>query len=224
MRRSLSLLVIATLAATALAGCSSSSADATCTYDEKTGDGVSAVSVNDSFGSAPDAIFATPLKASTNQNVIVSEGDGLVSHAGDTVAVDVSLYDGTTAELLSSTNYDGSGFALLPLDATAQPALAKALECVQVGSRVVAVIGDAPNLTTALELAAGTGIEHDGTRREHRGREPGRAAGEPAAVVRQEQPREQRDYERARGVDRKPPHGTTAEQLRDDRQLEEPAG
>jgi peptidylprolyl isomerase len=156
VRRSLSLFVIATLAATALAGCSSSSADATCTYDEKTGDGVSAVSVKDSFGSAPDAIFATPLKASTNQHVIVSEGDGLVSHAGDTVAVDVSLYDGTTAELLSSTNYDGSGFALLPLDATAQPALAKALECVQVGSRVVAVIGDAPNLTTALELAAGT--------------------------------------------------------------------
>jgi peptidylprolyl isomerase len=156
VRRSLSLLVIAALAATALAGCATSSADATCTYDEKTGDGVSAVSVTGSFGSTPDVSFATPLKASTNQYVVLSEGDGLVSHAGDTVVVDVSLFDGTTAELLSSSKYDGAGFALLPLDATAQPALAKALECVQVGSRVLAVIGDAPNLTTALGLAAGT--------------------------------------------------------------------
>ena len=156
MRRSLSLLVIATLATSALAGCASSSADATCTYDEKPGDGVSAVSVTGSFGSAPDVTFATPLKASTNQNVIVSEGDGLVSHYGDSVSIDVSLYDGTTAELLSSTNYDGAGFALLPLDASAQPALAKALECVHVGSRVLAVLGDAANLTTSLGLAAGT--------------------------------------------------------------------
>lgn len=156
MRRSLSLFIVAALATTALVGCASSAVDSSCTYDEKPGDGVAAVTVTGDFGAKPDVTFATPLKASTNQNVIVSKGDGLVSQSGDSVAIDVSLYDGTTAELLSSSQYDGQNFGVLPLDETAQPALANALKCVPAGSRVLTVLGDDEKLTTTLGLAAGT--------------------------------------------------------------------
>lgn len=156
MRRSLSLFIVAALATTALVGCASSAVDASCTYDEKPGDGVAAVTVTGAFGSQPDVTFATPLKASTNQNVIVSAGDGPVSQTGDSVAIDVSLYDGTTAERLSSSSYDGKNFGVLPLDETAQPALVTALKCVPVGSRVLTVLGDNERLTTSLGLPAGT--------------------------------------------------------------------
>ncbi len=156
MRRSLSLFVLTAIAATALAGCATSAADASCTYAEKPGDGIAAVTVTGNFGAKPDVTFATPLKASTNQNVIVSKGDGLVSNSGDSVAIDVSLYDGTNAELLSSSRYDGTNFGVLPLDETAQPALASALKCVPAGSRVLTVLGDDPKLTTTLGLPEGT--------------------------------------------------------------------
>ena len=158
MRRSLSLLVVAALATPVLAGCASSSADASCTYKENPGDGISAVTVSGNFGAKPTVTFATPLKASTNQNVIVSSGDGLVSHLTDTVAIDVSLYNGTTAELISTSKYDGASFGLLPLDEKAQPALSRALECVHAGSRVLTVLGDDPQLDTALQLPEGTTI------------------------------------------------------------------
>jgi peptidylprolyl isomerase len=156
VRRSLSLLIVAALATTALVGCTSSAVDSSCTYDEKPGDGVAAVSVKGDFGTQPEVTFATPLKASTNQNVIVSKGDGLVSQAGDSVAVDVSLYDGTTGDRLSASNYDGQNFGVLPLDESAQTALATALRCVPAGSRVLTVLGDDERLTTNLGLAPGT--------------------------------------------------------------------
>jgi hypothetical protein len=156
VRRSLSLFILAAIAATALAGCATSATDASCTYAEKLGDGVAAVTVSGNFGSKPDVTFATPLKASTNQNVIVSKGDGQVSNAGDSVAVDVSLFDGTNAELLSSSRYDGTNFGLLPLDETAQSALTSALKCVPAGSRVLTVLGDDQKLTTSLGLPEGT--------------------------------------------------------------------
>jgi hypothetical protein len=158
VRRSFSLLVVVALAGSALAGCASSSEDASCSYNEKSGDGIAAVSLSGNFGAKPDVTFATPLKASTNQNVIVSAGDGLVSHAGDTVAIDVSLFNGTTGQLISASKYDGVGFGLLPLDEKAQPVLSTALECVHAGSRVLTVLGDDPQLDTALKLADGTTI------------------------------------------------------------------
>ncbi len=156
MRRSLSLFVITAIAATALAGCATSATDASCTYAEKPGDGVAAVTVSGNFGAKPDVTFATPLKASTNQNVIVSKGDGQISTAGDSVAIDVSLYDGANGEMLSSSGYDGTNFGLLALDETAQPALASALKCVPAGSRVLIVLGDDLKLTTTLGLPEGT--------------------------------------------------------------------
>ena len=156
MRRSLSLFFVAAMATTALVGCSSSPVDSSCTYAENPGDGLAAVKVTGDFGSQPDVTFATPLKASTNQNVILSKGGGLVSQAGDSVAIDVSLYDGTTGERLSSSNYDGQNFGVLPLNESSQTALATALKCVAAGSRVLTVLGDNEQLNTSLGLPAGT--------------------------------------------------------------------
>jgi hypothetical protein len=156
VRRSLSLFVVAALATTALVGCSSSAVDSSCTYDEKPGDGVAAVSVKGDFGTQPEVTFAAPLKASTNQNVIVSKGDGLVSRSGDFVSYDVSIYNGTTAELVNLTSYGEEKPPPLPLDDSVQLAVTSALTCVPAGSRVLAVLGDDEAQSSALGLAPGT--------------------------------------------------------------------
>ena len=151
MRRPLTLLAVTALTGALLTGCAASG-EPTCTYDTHPGDALSAVTVNGAFGAKPEVTFATPLKASTNEYEILSSGSGSVSQLGDSVTIDVALYDGATGKELSSSKFARTNLGLLPLNVESQPVLSAALECVHEGSRVLTVVGDDPNLIKALNL------------------------------------------------------------------------
>lgn len=157
MRRPLTLLAVTALTGALLTGCAASG-EPTCTYDTHPGDALSAVTVNGAFGAKPEVTFATPLKASTNEYEILSSGSGSVSQLGDSVTIDVALYDGATGDQVSASAFNGSNLGLLPLNVDAQPALSAALECVSEGSRVLVVLGDDPKLVEALNLPEKTTI------------------------------------------------------------------
>jgi len=151
VRHPIALLAIAALTGAVLTGCAAS-AESSCTYDTRPGDALSSVTVDGAFGAKPAVTFATPLKASTNQYEILSSGSGAVSQSGDSVTIDVALYDGATGDQVSASNFDGSNLGLLPLSSEAQPVLSAALTCVPEGSRVLTVLGDDAKLTAALNL------------------------------------------------------------------------
>lgn len=158
MRRAFAVFIAIALSSGVLAGCAPSGGDVNCTYAPTAGDATAAVTVSQNFGGLPDVTFATPLKASSNHSVILTTGSGNKTKPGDIVAIDAALFDGGTGAEISSTKFSGEQLAMLSLDSRGQPAITDALECVSAGSRVVAVLGDAPDLLTALGLPAGSTV------------------------------------------------------------------
>lgn len=158
MRRVVPALIAIALSSGLLAGCAPTGDSNNCTYAPTAGDATTAVNVTKNFGTVPEVTFATPLKASTNQSVILTAGSGTKAAAGDIVSIDAALFDGATGTEISQTKFDGKQFAMLSLDSRGQPSISAALECVSTGSRVVAVLGDAPGLLTALGLPDGSTV------------------------------------------------------------------
>jgi peptidylprolyl isomerase len=82
--------------------------------------------------------FATPLKATSTQRSVVTEGKGTRVKKGATVDVALVAYNGSSGKKLTSNGYAGS--ASIPLtvgDASMIPGLTQAVECAPVGSRLV---------------------------------------------------------------------------------------
>lgn len=158
MRRRIALFSVGIVVLASLAGCAGSSeAGASCTYDASSSTAVDAITVTGHYGSAPTIDVPTPFKASTNENVIVSEGKGPKTVPGEFVTVDASFFDASTGKLLSGTAYDGK-YAILPLNDSTEPAIAAALTCVPEGSRVLALLGNDAQLVQALQLPEGSTI------------------------------------------------------------------
>jgi peptidylprolyl isomerase len=141
--RVLPILTVAALAV-ALAGCAtgepdtSSSPDAA--GDECVGSGSvsDAVDVSGDFGAAPTVSFDAPLTLDATERTVTIEGDGDAIERGSTASLQVTLYNGTTGDVLTQTDYttDAETIAVDGL----LPGLESTLICSTVGSRVVGVI------------------------------------------------------------------------------------
>ncbi len=160
MRRLLAPLAIAALAVAALAGCSSpspapsgSAAGAAGCAPAKNGSVSDAVKVSGDLTSAPTVSFTAPLKVTSTQRTVVTEGKGAKAGPSGLMQVDFTLYDGTTDKVGGSTGHGSSGQpVLLNVDTTHLPAgFVKTLDCAAVGSRIVGVIPAKDGLGTTGE-------------------------------------------------------------------------
>jgi peptidylprolyl isomerase len=146
--RALPVLTVAALAV-ALVGCSSSDPDTSATDDPTStarecaasGAESDAVSVTGDFGSLPTVDFDAPLEPETTQVSIVSAGSGDEVPYPSVVSVDYSFYNGTTGDVIESTNYTPGEEAVFVLeDSQLLAGLLKTIECANVGSRVAGVV------------------------------------------------------------------------------------
>jgi peptidylprolyl isomerase len=146
--RALPVLTVAALAV-ALVGCSASEPDTTASDDPTSaarecaasGAESDAVGVTGDFGSLPTVDFDAPLEPAATQVSLVSEGSGDEVPYPSVVSVDYSFYNGTTGEVIESTNFTPGEEAVFVLEQNQLlPGLLKTIECANVGSRVVGVV------------------------------------------------------------------------------------
>lgn len=165
MRTSLPLLVIAAAAsALVLSGCATPEPAATTEpgalscEDTKAGAAVTSVKVTGDVGAKPTVDFASPLSVKTSERQVVVKGDGDETSPSDSVAVELTLYNATSGDQLAQTRYDGLGPQQIVVDDTTGilPGIVRAIECVNVGSRVVTVV--APEDGFGAEGSAEAGV------------------------------------------------------------------
>ncbi|MES2093984.1 MAG: FKBP-type peptidyl-prolyl cis-trans isomerase [Actinomycetota bacterium] len=156
MKKTLSVLAIATLAFT-LAGCSASNSAAVCT-PAKSGSNSSKVKVTGQFGEAPKVTFTKGLTTKTTERTVVIEGKGAGARANGTVEVDYTAYDAASGKKIDATTYKkGAQTAFQLKNSSILPGMIKGLECSPAGSRVVAVIPPADAFKSAG--SAGLGVK-----------------------------------------------------------------
>lgn len=109
--------------------------------DTPGGDSVAGVDVSDDFGIQPTVDFEAGLSAERTERSVVIEGDGEATAAGDTVEVAYTVINATTGTEVDSYGYTEGETVQFVADATIQrEGFARAIGCLNVGSRVVAVI------------------------------------------------------------------------------------
>ena len=148
MPRILPVLTVAALAV-ALVGCAAGDAEPDPT-DDPTSDArecaaagplSDSVSVSGEFGDVPTVTFDAPLEPEATERTVMSEGDGDPAAYGAVATVDYSFFNGTTGEVIESTNFTPGEEAIFVIDeAQLLPGLLKTVECTPVGSRVVGVV------------------------------------------------------------------------------------
>ena len=152
------------LSLSACSGSPSESSASDCASAPQAGDATAAVTVSGGFDVKPTVTFAAPLRANETQRLVLSEGTGAVIKSGESVSINFSVYDGTTGKNLADTPYDDKTYLTvmnkLSADATAGaalPGIIKAIECLPIGTRVLAVtspadaFGDAGNSQLGVE-------------------------------------------------------------------------
>lgn len=164
MRKTAAALVTLSLAALALAGCASGpSFDGASCATAGSGDLSQVATVKGELGSKPEVALRTPIKEKKTVVENAITGSGRAITAGDQLlAIDVSLYSGTTGEELVSTEYNGDLSRLSNVNSwKAQvPGIATALTCAVEGSRLVAGI---PAADLGDQTAAGLKVDDGDT-------------------------------------------------------------
>ncbi len=149
MPRVLPVLTVAALAV-ALAGCAggdpgtsssptpSASGDRECATPGK---GTEKVDVTGEFGAVPTVTVDAPIEVDHTERRVLIEGDGEEARFGDTVLVDFTLYNATTGDAATQTDYaEGRQAEFVLNEAAFIPGLVKTIECSTAGSRVVGVV------------------------------------------------------------------------------------
>lgn len=124
-----------------LAACSTPAETAVACEATPSGAASDAVKVTGDFGSKPEVTIDAPTEAEKTERTVVIKGDGDTAVAGDTVNVEFTLFNGTTGDELTSTEYGETPTTAFPVDEEQfLVGIVKTMECSQVGSRVVGVI------------------------------------------------------------------------------------
>ncbi|MGO1392743.1 FKBP-type peptidyl-prolyl cis-trans isomerase [Agrococcus casei] len=119
------------------------------------GQGASQVELSGEFGGAVSAEFDGPLPADEPSVVFAEAGEGKRAGVGDSAIAHVTVQDGTTGEVVFSSQQGGAPFGLSVGSAEDGRALESAALCAAPGSRIVAV-------TTVLD-ALGEGSSFAGS-------------------------------------------------------------
>ncbi|MBG6239690.1 peptidylprolyl isomerase [Mycetocola sp. CAN_C7] len=165
MRTPLPLLVaVAAASALVLAGCSSTPEPAATEEpaalsceDTPAGAAVGSVTVDGEFGAKPTVNFTAPVSVESSEKKVVIKGTGDETAPSDSVAVELTLFNATSGEQLAQTRYDGLGPQQIVVDDSTGilPGIVRAIECVNVGSRVVTVVAPEDGFGEAGSTDAG---------------------------------------------------------------------
>lgn len=141
--RSTAGFVLAGLVAATLVGCSSPAPVYGDCVPAAAGSASDGVSVTGEFGEKPTVTFSAPLVTEATERTVAIAGKDPenVAQPNDEVAIDFMLYNGTTGEELTATEYvEGSEATFTVSESVYLPGLIKTIACSAVGSRVVGVI------------------------------------------------------------------------------------
>lgn len=139
LARPLTALVAATLVTGALAGCSGFSLDGGCTPEVPSGDASSIIVATGDLGEQPSIEYPTPLIVDSAERSVLTIGDGEVIGTYSTVAVELTVLNAATGEVLEATPYGSFDQRALFTSGESQGAFGDALLCATVGSRLALV-------------------------------------------------------------------------------------
>ena len=139
LARPLTALIAATLVTGALAGCSGVSFGGGCTPEVPSGDASSTVVAKGAVGEEPSIEFPTPLIVDSAERSVLTEGDGEVIGNYTTVAVELTVLNAATGEVLEATPYADFDTRALFTSGQSQGVFGDALLCTTVGSRIALV-------------------------------------------------------------------------------------
>jgi FKBP-type peptidyl-prolyl cis-trans isomerase len=120
-----------------LTACSGSNTVAGCSPTIGSGDASRVIKAPGKIGTAPKVTLPTPLYAKTTQKSTVITGHGAAITAGQPVVIDITILNGRTGAELQKTAYSSGGGSLITAGKSDFPAVSRALECAQIGSRIV---------------------------------------------------------------------------------------
>ncbi|WP_166791709.1 FKBP-type peptidyl-prolyl cis-trans isomerase [Cryobacterium frigoriphilum] len=141
MRKQIALIATAGLLMAALTACSGPGATAAdCDVPVTDGPAADLVSVTGDLGTAPVVDFPTPLKTDTTQRAVLIEGEGEPTVSGQRLGIELSVYNGTSGELIEQSPYSPTSAAPVTLNDEALTGLRLGLTCAQAGSRVAIVV------------------------------------------------------------------------------------
>lgn len=141
MRKQIALIATGGLLLAALTACSGPGAAAAgCDAAADDGPAADLVSATGDFGSAPTVEFPTPLKTDSTERAVLIAGDGDRTVSGQRLSIELSVYNGTTGELVEESTYQPNQAAPVTLNDQALTGLRLGLTCAQAGSRVAIVV------------------------------------------------------------------------------------
>lgn len=141
MRKQIALIATAGLLLAALTACSSPGATtADCDAPVTDGPASDLVSATGDLGSAPTVDFPTPLNTDTTERAVLIGGEGDPTVSGQRLAIELSVFNGTTGELVEESTYEPNQAAPITLNDQALIGLRLGLTCAQEGSRVAIVV------------------------------------------------------------------------------------
>ncbi len=159
MRKIPAALVVLALTAVGLVGCSTAGSNACPRPSDPDPGTMSAVTVTGSTAAAPRLDLYTPFRAPglAFEDLSTGEEGTPVTSDDQLVVLDLSLFSGTTGELLVKTAYDGSDAAAFSVSRweTTFPQLGEALQCARPGTRMAVAL---PPDGIAAEAAPSLGI------------------------------------------------------------------
>nr|WP_244962737.1 FKBP-type peptidyl-prolyl cis-trans isomerase [Cryobacterium roopkundense] len=124
-----------------MTGCSAPGTEAAnCEPTLQPGTASDLVSVTGDFGAVPVVDFPNPLKAATSQLAEVIPGTGAPVVSGQKVKIDLSVYNGTTGEVVTESAYNETSASGAVVNGPGIKGLTEALSCAQVGSRLAVVV------------------------------------------------------------------------------------
>ena len=165
--RTPAVLIIAGLVAATLAACSPTAQNGDC-VPSAAGPASNAVTVTGEFGTKPTVTFTAPLVAETTERTVaiaVEAGttDDAYAGPGDEVTLDFTIFNGTSGEEVTATEYTEGNETTFTVDEEVYlPGLIKTIACSQVGNRLVGVIPPADAFgadgSTDLGIAGGESL------------------------------------------------------------------
>jgi peptidylprolyl isomerase len=158
MRKLIATMAIAGLAL-AIAGCTATPPKVTGCAAAQPGAVSRAVSVSGEYGKDPQVTASFPVATpKTTQRSVISSGTGAVVHAGDRVALDFEVYDGTSGKVITSTRFEGQPVTFtLTAASKVIPGIIDTVACARVGSRIVGVIPPSQGFGKAGSAKLGIG-------------------------------------------------------------------
>ncbi|PJJ72163.1 peptidylprolyl isomerase [Diaminobutyricimonas aerilata] len=159
--RTIPALIAVAVLGTTLVACSSPADPSHCTPTFPSGQTASVVEATGRIGQEPDVSFPTPLVTKSAQVTTVSAGDGSLLQSGEVADLQISLYAGTSGDLLTSSSYDEAEPVRRTVGAE-DDMFAQAVECATVGSRV-AFAATVEDIYGADQLNPELGLGNDDT-------------------------------------------------------------